>query len=487
MGGKFLKVTMMGALAAALILFMAAGAAGALQTTSGSEVFSRIDGSTFTYMSGVGGWATEVVVSGDGGFTGYFIDWDMGDTGEGYPEGTRYECRFSGSFALTGQVDAYTYALRLVALDIQTDTGAERIIDGVKVIDTDAYGLEGGEVFMLYCPGRETADLPEGFLEWICMPNAWDMAPDLLPFYGLYNVEEGTGFYAEFVKDMPDSNGTPTDPQAYAGLWHASPVVGSGFSERLALNEDSTFLWAAGQMDGLERVRFRSGTWAADKGSLWLTVEEEVRWEGGREVPASGSMGTKTEIQDAQAVASTLVVPTVEEYEVSPVEAEKDAGIPQSRTITIEGVQYWELAHPMDLEALYADFADLKEQAVQTVGTGADFLQRLSGSQWLGDESEYALEVGAICLFRADEKESIPFRWRYHISDESVIGFFYSEYEISPESRPIPGGDVGWRRFYFEALRPGECELTFRYGRYGDEWDDEWEEEYRCTLVIASE
>jgi len=69
-------------------------------------------------------------------------------------------------------------------------------VDGVKVINTGAYGLKGGEVFMLYCPGRETSDLPGGLLEWICMPHAWEKAPEALPFYGLYNTREGTGFFS---------------------------------------------------------------------------------------------------------------------------------------------------------------------------------------------------------------------------------------------------------------------------------------------------
>jgi len=288
-----------------------------------------------------------------------------------------------------------------------------------------------------------------------------------------------------------------TDAIAYAGLWHASPVLGSGFSARLALSDDFTFLWAASQLDGLERARFRSGTWMLDKDSLWLTVKEEIRWEGGREEPASGSMVTEKEIVDAEVVTSKLTIPAVEEYEVSLVE--RDVEVFGQKTVIISGIQYWELAHPMDLEALYNDFWALKEQVVHTVdnttaavyhsggGTDEDFSLRLSGSIWLGNETEYKLKVGSISLFRNDEKESIPYRWRYHISDESMMRFFYSEYEISAESRPIPGGDVGWRRFYFEALNPGECEIAFRYGRYADEWDDEWDEEYRYTIVITSE
>ena len=290
---------------------------------------------------------------------------------------------------------------------------------------------------------------------------------------------------------------SPTDALAYAGLWHGSPALGSGFSVRLALNGDTTFLWAASEMDGRERVRFRSGTWMIGNGKLRLTVEEEVRWEGGREVSASESMATETEIVDAEIVINKPTNPVVEEYALG--QMEKDAEVFDKRTIGIGGIQYWELAHPMDLETLYDDFVAIKEEAVRTVygttaaenqqdeGTDEDLLLKLSCSVWLNDESEYVLKVGSLCLFRNDEKGSIPYRWRYHISDESVIRFFHSEYEISAESRPLPGGDVGWRRFYYEALTPGACEITFRYGRYGEEWDDEWDAEYSYTIVVIAE
>jgi len=168
--------------------------------TTGSEddakVFARISGNTFSFLSGVGGWSTEVVVSEDGSFTGYFHDWDMGDIGDGYPEGTLYECYFSGKFFVTEMIDPYTYELWLAALDLEGETGVEDIAGGVRVISAGAYGIEGGDIFLLYCPGKETADLSEEFLEWMRMPNAWDEIPDALPFYGLHNVEEGTGFFS---------------------------------------------------------------------------------------------------------------------------------------------------------------------------------------------------------------------------------------------------------------------------------------------------
>ena len=203
---------MVGLLAILLVLLATVGNA----NEQYDEVFALIEGNTFTYMSGVGGWWTDIVVSSDGNFKGYFHDADMGDVGDNYPEGTLYECYFSGVFVVTEMIDQYTCELRLAALNIESETGVERIADGVRVINTDAYGIEGGDVFMLYFPGRETADLPEGFLEWICMPNAWEEAPDVLPFYGLYNVKESTGFFSASVEN------TFYEYDGLTGAWRTS-------------------------------------------------------------------------------------------------------------------------------------------------------------------------------------------------------------------------------------------------------------------------
>ena len=64
---------------------------------------------TFTFSSGVGGWQTTMYIQADGSFTGeYFGSW-LGETGEGYPDGTTYVCTFSGKFAPLSQLDDLTY------------------------------------------------------------------------------------------------------------------------------------------------------------------------------------------------------------------------------------------------------------------------------------------------------------------------------------------------------------------------------------------
>ena len=99
----------------------------------------------------------------------------------------------------------------------------------------------------------------------------------------------------------------------------------------------------------------------------------------------------------------------------------------------------------------------------------------------LNDEKVNILKLGGICHFIEEEKQSIPYRWRYYISDESLMGVYADEYMDDSGSNPLPGGDKGWRRFDFEARAPGECVITLRYE---DVRDGECFMEYIYDIVI---
>jgi hypothetical protein len=87
------------------------------------------------------------------------------------------------------------------------------------------------------------------------------------------------------------------------GMWHASPVLGSGWANRLGLLDDSTFVYAASEMDGETRERFIAGDWSVSSdGVLMLLCRETLKWECGEIVPATGSIGTKMEIINARMV-----------------------------------------------------------------------------------------------------------------------------------------------------------------------------------------
>lgn len=153
----------------------------------------------FSFLSGAGGWSSDITLAGDGTFTGSYHDSDMGDSGEGYPDGTVYVSTFSGRFGNVRRVDDYTYSMHLLELKNNVTPGEERIEDGVRYVASVPYGLENADEVMVYLPGSELRSLPWDFVTWVSMPNAWgNELPLLLPMYGLYNVADQEGWFSAF-------------------------------------------------------------------------------------------------------------------------------------------------------------------------------------------------------------------------------------------------------------------------------------------------
>ena len=167
------------------------------QLEEGTETefsFADVSDRLFTFSSGVGAWDTELFINNDGSFEGLFHDSDMGDSGEGYPEGTRYICSFKGRFESLERVDEFTFKIKLVSLEFEEEPGKEELADDVRYIYSTAYGLDGGEEFYLYLPGAKLAQLPEEYRRWVGYYDLESTAETELPFYGLYNINEENGF-----------------------------------------------------------------------------------------------------------------------------------------------------------------------------------------------------------------------------------------------------------------------------------------------------
>jgi hypothetical protein len=119
----------------------------------------------------------------------------------------------------------------------------------------------------------------------------------------------------EIVDDAPQSAlGAEATP--YARLWHGSPVLGSGWSERFALYEDASFIWGASQMDGATRLRFLSGTWDVRDGNLTLLADLAICWEGGEVVK---NTGIASYVSDEVILNPTVVILKADETIVLPV------------------------------------------------------------------------------------------------------------------------------------------------------------------------
>lgn len=96
------------------------------------DVWSDCSGE-YMFASGMGNWSTVLVVNSDGSFNGSFHDTDMGMTGDGYPNGTRTQCTFHGSFSAPIKVGKHAYFIVLRSLEIEDEPG-ETIEEGVRVM-----------------------------------------------------------------------------------------------------------------------------------------------------------------------------------------------------------------------------------------------------------------------------------------------------------------------------------------------------------------
>lgn len=154
---------------------------------SSDVTFSVIKGS-YTFSSGAGGWQTVLDLKADGSFTGYYSDYDLGDTGSLNPKGTVYHCEFSGSFSHLTRVDGNSYSMTLDKLVYSTPTSGYEYKDGYLYEYTDAYGLAESKEFKLYLPGTLISRLPTDYQSWnIAFDNGYN---GRIRLYGIYNVKD---------------------------------------------------------------------------------------------------------------------------------------------------------------------------------------------------------------------------------------------------------------------------------------------------------
>lgn len=162
-----------------------------MTTTVKDSILKKMDGETFYFSSGAGGWATELKVYADGTFEGHYYDSDMGDRGNGYPNGTQYDSEFKGKFSVPEQVNNYSYSMKVENVETDKMAGTEEIKDGVKYVYTEPVGIKDGAKLHIYIPGASVSSLPEGYISWAQMSLKGD---DKLTFYGIYNEKDNAGF-----------------------------------------------------------------------------------------------------------------------------------------------------------------------------------------------------------------------------------------------------------------------------------------------------
>lgn len=171
------------------------------ETVSEYDLYKEFDGIIWGFMSGVGAWETMMEIKPDGTFTGEFYDMNMGETGEGYDNGTIYECRFSGMLSAPEEKDDKTYTAKAVKVEYDRSDfdGKDSYIDaeGIKHIASDSYGIGEGDEIIIYAPETRLNETTEDFQQWVY----WEFygQPENIEIgqYGIYNETAETAFFPD--------------------------------------------------------------------------------------------------------------------------------------------------------------------------------------------------------------------------------------------------------------------------------------------------
>ena len=193
-------------LAAAVMVFtMAAAGYAETATESTPGLFAQIRGLIFEFSSGVGGWSTELVMGENGVFTGNYHDSEMGETGEGYPDGTMYGCSFHGQLSELTAVDEYTWTAR-ITVDMDEGQAPETIEDGIRYVTSAPYGVEKAQTVTIYVAGTPIDRLPEGFIPWSHLQET-DPEATAIPYFAIWSEEDEAGFVSYDPTAEPAAEG----------------------------------------------------------------------------------------------------------------------------------------------------------------------------------------------------------------------------------------------------------------------------------------
>ena len=167
--------------------------------TAAADLWAQLSGQMFLFCSGAGAWDTDLTIEEDGTFTGSYHDSEMGETGEGYPNGTVYGCLFHGQLSDPEPVDEYTWTAKIA---VEQDEGQvpESIEDGIRFVTAAPYGLENAQAVAIFLPGKPVDSLPEGFMAWSHLSELEPVA-EVIPYYAIWNEADEAGFIAFVVSE----------------------------------------------------------------------------------------------------------------------------------------------------------------------------------------------------------------------------------------------------------------------------------------------
>ena len=129
-------------------------------------IFQQIAGRDFWFTSGAGGWRTVMTINEDGTFSGKFSDSDMGDVGADYPKGSMKISEFTGRLDNVQKVSDTAYTMTVSQLDYDP-ANATTIVDGVREVTAEPYGIGLNDTITIYLPGQKVNRDDATFRMWL--------------------------------------------------------------------------------------------------------------------------------------------------------------------------------------------------------------------------------------------------------------------------------------------------------------------------------
>lgn len=290
------------------------------ETAQGKEEifdFVNFKNLEFCFSSGAGGWATLMTINADGSFSGIYFDGEMGVTGEEYPNGTMYQCNFSGQFTQPVKVNEYTYSMQIRELNYAEEAGSEEIKDGVRYCYSTVYGLDEAEDILIYLPGAPLAELSEEFRSWVGYYDLSYTTDTELPFYALNNEAVQCGFSSYDIVD--NLKGTIDFTEEWAASLENSiendPLTQTEYNEKTqelyevwdyALNEVWAVLQKTQDAEAMSALTIEEREWIASK--------EQAVADAGAEF-AGGTMQSMIMNQKAAEMTKNRVYELMEAFE----------------------------------------------------------------------------------------------------------------------------------------------------------------------------
>ena len=177
-----------------------------LSEQSQDLTFADLSKLQFEFASGAGGWSEGFTIEKDGSLQGNYHDSDMGDIGEGYPNGTFYCSSYTGQFTELHKINEYTYEMKLANISYKDPVGTDEICDEMHYIYTDSYCLGGNDTFQIYLPGTPISELSEDVYSWIFLANENETE---LTMTIIVDEENGYGIYSyERLTPLEDAQST---------------------------------------------------------------------------------------------------------------------------------------------------------------------------------------------------------------------------------------------------------------------------------------